>query len=152
MNERVLTLAVLLAVTAGAVADDSAKKDLDKLRGAWEVVKGEEEGTPANDYLVEHLKVEIKGNKLTFRGIKPLTDKARKLTIKLDASTAPRCIDLKVDVGSMKGDVIEGIYELKGGRLKLCLSVADGVRNRPLDFKTKAGSRRVMLVLKRQAP
>jgi uncharacterized protein (TIGR03067 family) len=133
-------------LTAALAGDDAVKKELAKMEGVWQVVSGEEE------YLVQNLKWEIKGNRLTFKGIEPLTDKAGKVTIAIDASTTPKCIDLKVQAGSLKGTVVEGIYGWTGDRLKLCLYVASGNRNRPLQFKTKAGSNRVLFVLKREKP
>jgi uncharacterized protein (TIGR03067 family) len=101
---------------------------------------------------VKHLEVDVKEDQLTFKNIAPLTDKAGKLTIKIDPSTTPKCIDLKVEAGSLKGTTLEGVYECKGDELKLCLNFASGIRDRPLGFETKAGSNRVLLVLKRQKP
>jgi uncharacterized protein (TIGR03067 family) len=93
-----------------------------------------------------------RSREIAFKGIEPLTDKAGKVTITIDASTTPKCIDLKVQAGSLKGTVLEGNYGWKGDRLKLCLDVASGNRNRPLQFEAKAGSNRVLFVLKREKP
>jgi uncharacterized protein (TIGR03067 family) len=145
--------AIVLAMFGSALADDdAAKKELAKLEGGWQVVSGEEDGKPAGDYVVEHLKWEFKGDRLTFKGIEPLTEIASKLTVKIDPSTNPKCIDFKVDVGSEKGHTLEGIYEWKGDELKVCLFVSFTERNRPLEFETKEGSNRATFVLKRQKP
>jgi uncharacterized protein (TIGR03067 family) len=137
---------------AALAQEGAAKRDLVKMEGAWQLVRGEEGGEPVSEYVVKNLAVVVKGDELTFKNVAPLTDKASRLTIKLDPSTAPRCIDLKVEAGSLKGTVLEGVYEWEGGELKLCLLFAGGPRNRPLEFETKAGSHRVLLVLKRQGP
>jgi uncharacterized protein (TIGR03067 family) len=144
-----LTAAALLAF--GAAAGDAAvKKELAKLQGAWQVVRGEENGEPVSEYVVQNLKWGVKGDRLTLQGVAPLTDRASQLAITLDASTTPKCIDLKVEAGSQKGTVFEGVYEWKGDELRLCLHLARGAR--PVEFETRSGPNRVLLVLKRETP
>jgi uncharacterized protein (TIGR03067 family) len=141
-------LIILASFGAASAQDDAGKKELAALAGDWRLVKGEANGESANDYIIENLKCVIKGDRLTFAGIKPLTDKFSELTIKIDGSTIPKCIDLKVQAGSLKDDVLEGVYECKGDEIKLCLYVGKG--NRPLEFKAEGGSDRVLFVLKRE--
>ena len=154
MKMQLLALPVIVLVSFGVAPaqDDAAKKELVGMAGDWQLVRGEESGETASKYVVEHFKCVIKGDQLTFKGVEPLTDKASKLTIKIDASPTPKCIDLKVEAGSLKGTLLEGVYEWKGDELKLCLNFANGIANRPLEFETKAGSNRVLFVLKRQKP
>ena len=142
-------LVIVLAPFGGTFAqDDAVKKELVGLAGDWRLVHGEDDGEPAPEFVVKNLECLIEGDRLTFKGLATLTDKASKLSIKIDASTTPKCIDLKVEAGSLKGDVLEGVYERKGDELKLCLYLGKG--NRPLEFETKAGSNRVLFVLKRE--
>jgi uncharacterized protein (TIGR03067 family) len=150
MKLQLLALALIVPVSLGTVSaqDDAVKKELAGLAGEWRLVKGEANGEAANDYIIENLKCAIKGDRITFGGVKTLTDKFSELTIKIDGSTMPKCIDLKVQAGSLKGDVLEGVYECKGDELKLCLYVGKG--NRPLEFKAEGGSDRVLFVLKRE--
>jgi uncharacterized protein (TIGR03067 family) len=147
---RLLALCVIVLVSFGAAPaqDDAVKKELVGMAGDWQLVRGEENGEPAPEYVVKNLKCVIKDDRLTFEGIEPLTDKASKLTMKIDTSTTPKCIDLKVEAGSLKGDVLEGVYEWKADEMQICLYFGKG--NRPLEFETKAGSNRVLFVLKRQ--
>jgi uncharacterized protein (TIGR03067 family) len=145
-----LSLVVLVPVGAAPAGGDAAKKDLEKMQGVWRLVRGEAEGEAASDYVVENLEVAVQGDRLTFKGIAPLTDRAARLTVTLlDPATTPRCIDLKVDAGSLKGSVLEGVYDWQDGELKLCLLLT-GERRRPLEFEAGAGSNRVLFVLKRQ--
>jgi uncharacterized protein (TIGR03067 family) len=145
--------AAALGSFSAALAEEGApKKELVKMQGAWRLVRGEENGEPVSDYAVKNLELVVKGDQFTFTGVAPLTGKAGRLTGTIDASTTPKCIDLKVEAGSLKGTVLEGIYEWKGDELKLCLFWASGERIRPLEFETKAGSNRVLFVLKRQKP
>ena len=150
MKLQLLALPVIVLVAFGAVSaqDDAVKKEQAGMAGNWLLVSGEENGEPASEYVVKNLKCAIKGDQLAFKGIEPLTEKASKLTMKIDTSTTPKCVDLKVEAGSLKGDILEGVYEWKGDELKFCLYFGKG--NRPLEFETKAGSNRVLFVLKRE--
>jgi uncharacterized protein (TIGR03067 family) len=151
---QLLALSVIALASFGAAParEDAGKKELARMQGDWQLVRGEANGAAASQYVLDHLQCAIKGNQLTFKGIAPLTDRASRLTITIDPSTTPKCIDLKVRAGSLKGTVLEGVYECKGDELKLCLLLASGNRNRPLKFKATAGSNRVLFVLKRQKP
>ncbi len=130
--------------------EDAVKKELAGMAGDWRLVRGEESGEPAPEFVIKNLECVIEGDRLTFKGVATLTDIASRLSIKIDVSTTPACIDLKVEAGSLKGDVLEGVYERKGDELKLCLYVGKG--NRPLEFETKAGSNLVLFILKREKP
>jgi uncharacterized protein (TIGR03067 family) len=143
-----LSLIVLVSFGAAPAQEDAVKKELVGMAGGWQLSRGEDDGEPASEYVIKNLKCVIKGDQLTFEGIEPLTDKASKLTMKIDTSTTPKCIDLKVEAGSLKGDILEGVYAWKGDELKLCLYLGKG--NRPLEFETKAGSNRVLFVFKRE--
>ena len=152
MKLQLLAFALIFLASFGAAAaqEDAGKKELAALAGDWRLVKGEANGESANDYVIENLTCVIKGDRLTFGGIKPLTDKFSELTIKIDGSTTPKCIDLTVQAGSLKDDILEGIYECKEDELRLCFYVGKG--NRPLEFKAEGGSDRVLLELKREKP
>jgi len=143
-----LSLIVLVSFGAAPAQEDAVKKELVGMAGDWRLVRGEESGEAASEFVIKNLECVIEGDRLTFKGVAPLEDKANKLSIKIDASTTPKCIDLKVEAGSLKGDVLEGVYERKGDELKLCLYMGKG--NRPLEFETKAGSNRVLFILKRE--
>jgi uncharacterized protein (TIGR03067 family) len=145
-----LSVSVIALACAGAAdADkDAAKKELAKMQGEWRLVRGEENGEPAPDYAVKNLKCRINDDQMTFEGLEPLTDRASKLTITIDAGSTPKCIDLKVEAGDEKGGVYEGVYEFKGEELKLRLNLTRG--DRPVDFETKGGANRVLFVLKQE--
>jgi uncharacterized protein (TIGR03067 family) len=71
-------------------------------------------------------------------------------SFKLDPSTDPKLIDLVRLVGRDKGEVLEGIYQLRAEALTICLFGGDGVRSRPTEFSAKARSDRALFTLKRQ--
>jgi uncharacterized protein (TIGR03067 family) len=151
MKLQLLAAMVLVLLSGGSVRaqDEAAKKELAKFQGVWELVSGEEEGQPAAEVIIQNLKIVIKGDQLTLQGDAGLIAKAAKVTIKVDPSTTPKCIDFKVDAGSEKGLALEGIYEWKGNEVKICVHQGN---DRPLQFETKAGSKRLMFVMKKQKP
>ena len=108
-----------------------------------------EEGKVAGPEYWKSIKLVFKGNVLTFKGDDVLSKKVSKITIVVDPATTPRTIDLKVETGSEKGLILEGIYEIKGDEMKLCIRGEPGA-NRPLEFATKEGARLVLFVLKRE--
>lgn len=143
------SLFALITLPATAGDDDAAKKDLAKMEGVWQLASAEEDGKPSSDFLVENLRMEFKGDRLIPSGVKPVTDKVGKMIVKLDASAKPKCIDLKVESGELKGMMFEGIYEWKGDELRLCLFMGEGL-SRPSEFTAKPGSNRVLFQFKRE--
>jgi hypothetical protein len=69
---------VLISCDTVLAQDDAGKKDLVKMQGVWRLSSGEEDGELVSQYAIENFKCVIKGDQLTFKGIKPLTDRARK--------------------------------------------------------------------------
>jgi uncharacterized protein (TIGR03067 family) len=143
------TFIVSLLPLAAYSQDDAVKKEREKFQGVWQVVSSEEDGNPTPDFIVQALKIEIKGDQITLKGVEDLIKKFGKVTLVIDPSTTPKILDFKVDAGSEKNNVFEGIYEMKDDVLKICASTRNG-GNRPDEFKTKAGANRVLFVLKRE--
>jgi uncharacterized protein (TIGR03067 family) len=148
-----LTLAamVLASLSTALAQDDAGKKEQAKLEGVWNLVSGEENGEAAPESMVRNLKLVFKGNQLTFKGDARLMEKATKLTFKIDPSTTPKCIDITIEAGLDQGTVWEGIYEVTGDKMKICVYVG-GDKTRPVEFETKAGSNRALFVMKRDKP
>jgi uncharacterized protein (TIGR03067 family) len=71
-----------------------------------------------------------------------------KLSFKLDPSTMPKCIDLKVSEGTQLNLAMEGIYDLKDDQLRICINVLG--QDRPTEFKSPDGASIVVLTLKRK--
>ena len=145
----ITVLAVSLLPLAAYSQDDAVKKEREKFQGLWQVVSSEEDGNATPDFIVQALKIEIKGDQITLKGVEDLVKKFGKITLVIDPSTTPKILDFKIDAGSEKNNLFEGIYEMKDGTLKICASTRNG-GNRPDEFKTKAGSNRALFVLKRE--
>jgi uncharacterized protein (TIGR03067 family) len=150
MHLRLALIVVVVIACSARAQDGSVKKELARLEGTWDIVRGVERGEATSEYLIQNLKFVFKEDQFTFAGDEILMKKLTKVTVKIDAGTTPKCIDLKVEAGDLKGLLLEGIYECKGDDLKICVAEEPG--NRPLEFESKKGSNRVVFFLKRQKP
>ena len=86
---------------------------------------------------------------MTVEGDGKVRKEYAKLALKLDPTTTPKCVDMTVAGGIQKDVVMEGIYELKGDELRLCIKVL-GNKERPGEFTSPDGASIVLLKLKRQ--
>jgi uncharacterized protein (TIGR03067 family) len=138
----VMTLMVCTMVPLGC--SRSAKNDVNRMQGAWNVERLEQDGKRAPD--ADFLKmVIVKEDKFAFRYFLPRskTDGDLVHRFSLDVSKNPKVIEL---ISPEDGSVSRGIYELESDSLKICWSrVAQG--DLPTDFATSTNRR--LLVLKR---
>ena len=151
MRKLLAVVCVLLLLPLGFAypQDDAVKKEREKMQGDWKVVSSEEDGNPTPDFIVQAVKLTIKGDQISLKGVEDLAERFGKVTFTLDPATTPKIMDFKIVAVKDKDNSHEGIYELKGDELKLCITTRSG-GNRPDEFKTKAGSNRVLVVLKRE--
>jgi uncharacterized protein (TIGR03067 family) len=68
---------------------------------------------------------------------------------KIDAAKKPKTIDTEVTAGDLKGNTIQGIYEIDGDTLRVCV-VLPGKCERPTEFSGKAGSGCNLTIYKRE--
>ena len=148
MQSHFVTLLALIPLCLAA-QDDAVKTEFARLDGAWQVFGHETDGKPTNEEHWRTVQFVFKGNQLTFLGDDILRKKVGKITLVIDPSTTPRVIDLKIVEGEFKGTNLEGIYEIKDDRLKMCFR-NDTTKNRPLNFSTKEDANLVLFVLKRE--
>jgi uncharacterized protein (TIGR03067 family) len=146
----------LLAVLAGSggqpAADepkaDTAREELKKLEGTWQVVSIEtrQKARPAGE--VNGLKLVIKGDTSTFeKDGKPVVGTGK---LSIDPSKKPKTVDIAV-TGAPEDPTgtftIPGIYQLDGDSLRICW----GGPKRPTEFKTTPDGGD-LLVLTRDKP
>jgi len=145
----IVCIGLFLAPGVVYAQDNAVKKESEKFQGTWRLVSSEEDAQPTADFIVENLKIVIKGNQVSLKDVEAIVKQFGKVTITIDPSTNPKIIDFKIVAGTEKDKTFEGIYEMKDDRLKICVSNRSG-GNRPDDFKTAAGSNRLLVVLKRE--
>jgi uncharacterized protein (TIGR03067 family) len=139
--------AILLAAPSrGEQTEPGQKTDQDRIQGEWSTSSVEQNGllTSADELNANALKMIFKGQTLIMRE----KNKAGEETpFVLDETKKPRTIDITVLPGDEKL-IMQGIYEIQGNQLKLCLS--KGGVARPREFKTTVGSGLTLFVLKRE--
>jgi uncharacterized protein (TIGR03067 family) len=141
-----LVLIVLFSGTLAGTEPDQAKKDLDALQGAWAVQSLEYNGKQLKDKY--KISFTCKENVMTVEGDGKVRKEYAKLALKLDPSTMPKCVDVTVVGGVQDAAKMEGIYEIKGDELWLCVKVFG--QDRPTEFKSPDGSSIAFLTLKRR--
>jgi uncharacterized protein (TIGR03067 family) len=142
-----VVFAAALLVAADDKPNEEVKKDLAKLQGTWETVSLNYNG---KDFPTEgkgRFRFVFKGDKATVTGNKAIQKEYAKISFKLDPSTMPRIVDLTVSDGSQLNAVMEGIYEIKGDEMRLCVKVFG--KDRPLEFASPEGASIALLVMKR---
>ncbi len=137
-----LVLAVGLLVAADA-KEDTAKKELKKLEGTWQVVSMEMDGQKQPEDDAKQFKVIIKGDKYT---LKRGDDTVNQGTFTIDATKKPKTIDIKPTEGDNSGQTMLGIYEQDGDTQKTCYAQPD--KKRPTKFSSDDGQ--TLIVQKRQ--
>jgi uncharacterized protein (TIGR03067 family) len=145
---RLLTCILVLPLLLGAdKAEDAIKKDLAKFEGSWKTESIEYNGKQFDD-LAKQMRFVFKGDTASVEGNDRVAEEYAKLKFKIDPSTTTKLVDVTVTAGIQKDAVMEGIYEIKGDELRLCLKVQGS--DRPTEFKAPDGSSTALIVLKRE--
>src|SRR5262249_23706417 len=129
MPRRLLLVPLLIGLIAADKPEDAVKKEQTKLQGTWEPVSAENNGQPAPADELGDYRFVVKGSDVmwTFDKGKKHFKGAVKM---LDPTTTPKIIDIAFEDGPLKGSV-EGIYELDGDNLKLCIHPQPDAKKRP---------------------
>jgi uncharacterized protein (TIGR03067 family) len=139
------TVVVGLLLAAGALRAGDEKKEKERLQGAWRgetaVQDGKDDSADAKNHVLifdgDNFRVEEKG-RVEIRG-----------TFKINPSKKPAEIDLMITEGSESGETAQGIYVIEGDMLRWCTS-HPGVGTRPKEFASPAGSKLLLVTLKRE--
>ena len=148
MIRHLFAVLVLVPIGLAAAQDGDVKKEMGKLQGVWQVQTYEEGGANPSPDFWRTVQFVIKDKQLTIKGNEALSEKASRILLVIDPATKPAVIDFKIEAGTFKGTTLDGIYEVKGDDLKICLR-GDGARERPSEFATKSDSQLILFTLKR---
>jgi uncharacterized protein (TIGR03067 family) len=135
-------MVLAIGLTASAAAEDTAKAELEKFQGEWQMVSSIRDGKEVPAAAVEKITRIIKGNHYTL-----LNDGKEifKGTIKVDPSKNPKAIDAARDGNDTTA---LGIYELEGDMQKVCLATPG--KDRPAKFDGSEGTGNTLTVWKRK--
>lgn len=156
---KTIQLAILVlgqSLWATGPTDNSAEQEKKKLHGTWIVVHAVHEGQ-ALDFMIGS-QLSIGDRKATANSKQDVEE----ITYRIDPGKLPKHIDFLVKgKGNEKDRVVVGIYQLDGGKLKVCVS--QEVKNydakgnliksieakRPIAFDSNQG---VLATYKREKP
>jgi uncharacterized protein (TIGR03067 family) len=136
---RAAALLGALLAAAAAPGGEGARKAATDLKGSWSLVKLDANGQSVPEEQTRDVTVEITATDLRFNN-------GPKFAVKLDPTTTPPLIDVTTE----QKDVFEGIFQLKGDTLTICVGPPGPVRERPTEFS--GGTGRILLVLQRKKP
>jgi uncharacterized protein (TIGR03067 family) len=147
-----LTLVVGCSLVISARADDKSSGDKSRrlgaeeakaMEGTWKLVKGEMGGAETQIDRQKPITLEITG----FHYVVTTSDRKDEGDVRLFPDKSPKAIDVIGTKGPNAGKTIPAIYELKGGRLKVCYDLSE--KQRPKEFKTAAGTMDFLAVYER---
>jgi RNA polymerase sigma factor (sigma-70 family) len=145
-------LAIGVAITgAGVIAgarpeekpktEKGAKTDKDLIQGTWVFVSAEEGGKAVPEDAFKNFEMVFTADKVNL----PIKQEVKELSYKLDPAKKPK----QIDIAFSEKEIAEGIYELDGDKLKICLTKPDH-GDRPTKFDSTEGRESVLIVLKRK--
>jgi len=137
-----LLLGVAIGVSAPALKDPPPK--LEPIVGEWEIESVTMDGKRATSRVGIRYEFTADGQRISKsdRG-----DKPRSVKYKVDPKADPLAIDL---IGPTDGAADRGIFRVEGHRMVFCFSFDSDTR--PTKFESPAGSRLILMVLKRVNP
>jgi uncharacterized protein (TIGR03067 family) len=141
----------------GADGTKTGAKELELLRGTWNIDSMEWGGKGLPKELMTGYKFVFDGNKLSWEGAIGMMSRAGKISahgdavhpceFKINPGQNPKEIDITLQLKT--GDrTLLAIYEIKGDTLKVCY-FASNTGRRPTEFVTKEGVNTGLIVLTR---
>ena len=128
-----------------AVAQGSAKEDLEKQQGTWVAVSFRRDAQDTSQEIVRTIRRTVEGAHVVWkRDGKSFAGTA----LALDPGQAPKAIDVIADGGPSRGKRVLGIYKIDSNKLTLCM--ADPDQPSPRQFKAEKGSGHTLMVFTRQ--
>ena len=128
MKARLLMIAAFgLLLAACNHPESTAKTDLDRFQGAWDLVSATQGGQALPQDKVKQTTIVFKGDTFRFLGLAEYAT-SREGTVKLDETKSPK----EMDAISTDKEVMLGIYVLQEKGYKVCFAPAG--KPRPTEF------------------
>jgi uncharacterized protein (TIGR03067 family) len=116
-----------------------------EFEGEWRMVSGVSNGVPMEESAVQWVKRKTIGDETTIYAGPQIMMKVK---FTADSSRSPKTIDYVNTGGASKGKNQEGIYDLDGKILKVCMAPPGA--QRPKEFESKPGDGRMFTVWERR--
>jgi uncharacterized protein (TIGR03067 family) len=140
---------------SGELRAEQPPSELDKLQGEWQATQFIGCGYEFPKHVVDHLKVTIKANHLSYT-IPKFDDPEKLSNARVETEFVlgpgkPQTIDVRMVQGRTKSDPLRGVYELDGDVLRICLSRGEigASMERVTTLQLPKGSNATQLTLKR---
>lgn len=148
MRSNVLALTMLGLLGFTATAEDKTKEDLKLLQGIWDWDPAAKQSEAEPVVLVE--RVVIKGDTLTIHYSLDGKKFGTPTEFKIDATASPKQINFAATDKDNAGRGLThfGLYELKGGQLKICYRGPGSSRPKSFDDKADGNNGTSFLTLK----
>ncbi len=143
MKWKCATLAMLVMAVSGT-AEDTPKAKLKPFQGEWKILAITRDGQPVPEDRFRNFRLIVKGKERIIKSGDMVVSKA---TYTVDPTKKPPVIDISVSDGPLAGSKVQGIYELKGDKLTICLALEGD--DRPDALTAEAGSGRLLQVFER---
>jgi uncharacterized protein (TIGR03067 family) len=141
----VLTVALLIAAAAPPSDGVPAGKEVEALQGVWVMRAMEVDGAKVDGPQGgEAVRLYFDGNKYVSKIGQTVVEEG---TITVDPGKRPAWIDLAPATGVQKGQVLRGIYLLRGDSLVLGLAIPPA--ERPTEFVARQGDNHMVIIFKR---
>jgi uncharacterized protein (TIGR03067 family) len=147
MMLRTLLVLVVVVLLGADKKEPEIKGDLKKLQGVWKATSIIYNGDDLSADDDGKIKLTIKGTTGTLDAAKMVKSEYAKITLKLDESTKPKCLDVTIAAGGQKGVTLESIYKIDGDKLTICTKVLG--MDRPTKFESPGGESVALIVLER---
>ncbi len=134
-----------------AVAAHAPARDTPNIQGVWVTTATETEGKPVAREKLAELKVVIGDGRLEYVYVGKPGEPNLVYALELDPTSNPKRLTM-TPVGGLKATPVLGIYSLDRGTLQICFADGEGrdtPDRRPKAFTTAAGTRQVLVTLKR---
>jgi uncharacterized protein (TIGR03067 family) len=154
MNPRWLAVVLGVLLALGPVRGEDKKTDADEIQDTWRIVaieadgKKQEMGQAAKDGSARAV---ISADKITLRAINGALGLYLEMTYKIDTGKKPKALDVtltEAEGKGVKGRKCQGIYSLRGDKLKFCIDLSG--KQRPAAFDTSQGDGLLLFYLERE--